>query len=150
MLFSYNLANFQVCFVFDLLRLLHHATVYKYIHKKHHEWKAPIGVTAVYAHPVEHIVSNLLPTVVVIRKWRYLCLIVILLIYDYHHRKFLTANTCLVAGTVVPIKNTLTALGTVLDSRLSGTAFVTSKVQSCNYHLRAFLHVHLRTVLGHK
>jgi len=48
-----------------------------------------------------------------------------------HHRKFLTANTCLVAGTIVPIKNRLTALGAMLDSRLSGTAFVTSKVQSC-------------------
>jgi len=64
------------------------------------------------------------------------------------HKNFFMANTCLVAGTIVPIKNTLTALGAVLDSRLSGTAFVTSKVQSCKYHLRALLH--LRLVLGHK
>jgi len=28
----------------------------------------------------------------------------------YHHRKFVTANTCSVAGTTVPIKNTLTTL----------------------------------------
>jgi len=51
-------------------------------------------------------------------------------------------------GTIVPIKNTLTAFGAILDSKLFGTAFVTSKVQSCNYHLRALLH--LRPVLGHK
>jgi len=46
-----------------------------------------------------------------------------------HHRKFLTANTCLVAGTIVPIKNTITALGATLW--ISGTAFVTAVVQQC-------------------
>jgi methylsterol monooxygenase len=44
-------------------RVLHHASIYKYIHKKHHEWTAPIGVTSIYAHPIEHIVSNMLPPV---------------------------------------------------------------------------------------
>ncbi|KAH0629874.1 hypothetical protein JD844_012325, partial [Phrynosoma platyrhinos] len=44
-------------------RLVHHPFLYKHIHKKHHEWTAPIGIVSVYAHPVEHVVSNMLPVI---------------------------------------------------------------------------------------
>ncbi|XP_067851858.1 fatty acid hydroxylase domain-containing protein 2 [Heptranchias perlo] len=43
-------------------RLFHHPTLYKHIHKKHHEWTAPIGIIALYAHPIEHVFSNMVPT----------------------------------------------------------------------------------------
>lgn len=42
-------------------RLLHHRSIYKYIHKIHHEWTAPISIVGIYCHPVEHIISNILP-----------------------------------------------------------------------------------------
>ncbi|XP_077362064.1 fatty acid hydroxylase domain-containing protein 2 isoform X2 [Festucalex cinctus] len=45
-------------------RLFHHPNLYKRFHKQHHEWTAPIGVVATYAHPLEHTLSNLLPVVI--------------------------------------------------------------------------------------
>jgi len=42
-------------------RLLHSKYFYKRIHKKHHEWIAPISITAEYCHPIEFIFSNILP-----------------------------------------------------------------------------------------
>uniref|UniRef100_A0A914DUZ9 Fatty acid hydroxylase domain-containing protein n=1 Tax=Acrobeloides nanus TaxID=290746 RepID=A0A914DUZ9_9BILA len=45
-------------------RLLHHPRLYKHIHKIHHEWTAPIGVVSIYAHPIEHMFSNIVPLIV--------------------------------------------------------------------------------------
>ncbi|XP_048190240.1 fatty acid hydroxylase domain-containing protein 2 [Perognathus longimembris pacificus] len=44
-------------------RFLHYPIFYKKIHKKHHEWTAPIGLASLYVHPIEHIASNMLPAV---------------------------------------------------------------------------------------
>nr|XP_022321750.1 fatty acid hydroxylase domain-containing protein 2-like isoform X1 [Crassostrea virginica] len=52
----------ELCFYYSH-RTLHHRSLYSYIHKRHHEWTAPIGIISLYAHPIEHLVSNLLPPV---------------------------------------------------------------------------------------
>lgn len=44
-----------------IFRLFHHPRLYKHIHKIHHEWTAPTSIVSIYAHPLEHVVSNLLP-----------------------------------------------------------------------------------------
>ncbi|ESN99625.1 hypothetical protein HELRODRAFT_185820 [Helobdella robusta] len=44
-------------------RLFHAPFFYRRIHKIHHEWVSPVGVTSIYAHPIEHIFANMLPII---------------------------------------------------------------------------------------
>ncbi|KAF2881733.1 hypothetical protein ILUMI_24430 [Ignelater luminosus] len=43
-------------------RFLHNKYVFKYLHKRHHEWKAPIALSALYSGSIEHILVNIIPT----------------------------------------------------------------------------------------
>ncbi|XP_066271951.1 fatty acid hydroxylase domain-containing protein 2-like isoform X2 [Branchiostoma lanceolatum] len=96
-------------------RLLHQPFLYKRVHKKHHEWTAPIGIVALYAHPLEHILSNVLPVAAgpvlmgshVATVWLWFCLALTTTsvshsgyhfpllpspeAHDFHHAKF---NQC--------------------------------------------------------
>ena len=45
-------------------RALHWKVIYPYIHKVHHEHKTTIAISANYAHPIEFIFGNILPTAV--------------------------------------------------------------------------------------
>lgn len=45
-------------------RLLHHPAIYKYIHKHHHRFNYSIGIAAQFAHPVEDILANIIPTII--------------------------------------------------------------------------------------
>lgn len=42
-------------------RALHHPRIYTYIHKMHHKYITPVAFAAEYAHPIEHILANVLP-----------------------------------------------------------------------------------------
>jgi sterol desaturase/sphingolipid hydroxylase (fatty acid hydroxylase superfamily) len=42
-------------------RILHFPIFYSLIHKKHHEFKRPIGFTSLYATPIDFLVSNFPP-----------------------------------------------------------------------------------------
>ena len=57
----WRLLSMKSTFHFIDSRLLHHRLIYKHIHKKHHEWTAPIAAAAVYSHPIEHILSGQIP-----------------------------------------------------------------------------------------
>jgi len=43
-------------------RILHHRFLYKRIHKIHHQYKKSIGIASLHAHPIEYILSNIIPT----------------------------------------------------------------------------------------
>ena len=42
-------------------RLMHYPSLYRRFHKIHHEWSAPVACVAVYNHPFEHFLVNLVP-----------------------------------------------------------------------------------------
>ena len=42
-----------------LHRTMHHKSIYKHVHKKHHEYKVNIGIASIYAHPIEEFFTNI-------------------------------------------------------------------------------------------
>ena len=46
---------------FFIHKLLHTKYLYKKIHKIHHEYYSPMPLTAFYSHPLEFILSNIVP-----------------------------------------------------------------------------------------
>jgi len=61
--FAFAMLLFEPLFYYSH-RLLHVGFLYKYVHKIHHRWLYPMGISTLYAHPLEHAISNLLPVIV--------------------------------------------------------------------------------------
>lgn len=60
--FAFGMIAREISFYY-IHRAMHHPSLYGRIHKMHHKYTAPISFAAEYAHPVEHIVANVLPVV---------------------------------------------------------------------------------------
>lgn len=64
-MFFRHLAGYAICEEIGFYyahRMFHESTfLYKTFHKQHHEYTAPIGISARYAHPVEDVLANVLP-----------------------------------------------------------------------------------------
>jgi len=54
--------GFNDVFFYATHRMLHSKLLYKRFHKQHHTFRGSVGAAAEYAHPVEVLVSNQLPT----------------------------------------------------------------------------------------
>jgi methylsterol monooxygenase len=60
--FRILMLNFATDIIFYWMHyLMHCSIIYKYIHSIHHAWKAPVAAGTVYAHPVEHFMTNIVP-----------------------------------------------------------------------------------------
>lgn len=80
-------------------RLGHHRLLYKHVHKLHHEWQSPIAITAMYAHPIEHIFVNMVPIMVgplllgshpvTVWLWVFLANLLVLIHHSGYHLPFL-------------------------------------------------------------
>ena len=58
------LVNLSNIFFYITHRLLHTKWIYKMIHYKHHEFIEPVACATLYAHPIEHLFSNVLSFIV--------------------------------------------------------------------------------------
>lgn len=58
--FTLCMMIYEISF-FYLHWMLHHPLIYKFIHKKHHQYTTPISISDLYQHPVEYFLLSILP-----------------------------------------------------------------------------------------
>ena len=45
-------------------RIMHHPSVYQYVHKMHHEYSTTTSIAAEYSHPLEYAFGVILPSAI--------------------------------------------------------------------------------------
>lgn len=57
-------------------RFLHWHRIYRFIHKRHHEFTSPtMAICSIYAHPVEHVLANMFCSGVLGSHWLVGCML---------------------------------------------------------------------------
>lgn len=57
---AFGIVNFANVLFYSIHLLLHSKLLFTHIHRIHHEFSNPIGASTYYAHPIEHLFSNVL------------------------------------------------------------------------------------------
>jgi hypothetical protein len=84
-------------------RIVHHKSIYGYVHKQHHTYTGTIGVAAEYASPIEQILSNQAPPPPSHASVRIFCMHAIACIGRIGTRTGLAPHShCGIAATVGP------------------------------------------------
>lgn len=108
------------------LRLFHQPHLYKRFHKQHHEWTAPIGLVATYAHPLEHVVGG---------QWHRL--------QGSTSGHLAMTNTNICSSSLLQLSNLMPVVigPVILGSHVSTTcmwycvALISTTISHCGYHL---------------